>query len=53
MVPCTVEELAAADLVVVLVDHPEFALDDIADHARLVFDTKGCLRGRTYRGETL
>ena len=53
VVPCTVEEIAAADLVVVLVDHAEFPLDDIADHARLVLDTKGCLRGRTYRGETL
>ena len=36
---CSVEEIAAADLVVVLVDHPELPLDDIAEHARLVLDT--------------
>jgi UDP-N-acetyl-D-glucosamine dehydrogenase len=53
VVPCTVEEIAAADLVIVLVDHPELPRDDVADHARLVLDTKGCLRGRTYRGELL
>jgi UDP-N-acetyl-D-glucosamine dehydrogenase len=53
VVPCTVDEIAAADLVLVLVDHPVLPLDDVADHARLVLDTKGCLRGRSYRGETL
>jgi UDP-N-acetyl-D-glucosamine dehydrogenase len=53
VVPCTVEELAAADLVVVLVDHPELPLDDIAEHARLVLDTRGCLRERAFRGELL
>jgi UDP-N-acetyl-D-glucosamine dehydrogenase len=53
VVPCTVDEIATADLVVVLVDHPGLPLDDVADHARLVLDTKGCLRGRSYRGETL
>jgi UDP-N-acetyl-D-glucosamine dehydrogenase len=53
VVPCTPAELAAADLVILLVDHSELPLDDVADHARLVLDTKGCLRGRTYRGELL
>jgi UDP-N-acetyl-D-glucosamine dehydrogenase len=53
VVPCTIEEIEAADLEVVLVDHPEFPLDDVADHARLVLDTKGCLRGRPHRGELL
>ena len=53
VVPCTVEEIAAADLVIVLVDHPELPLDDVADHGRLILDTKGCLRGRSYRGELL
>jgi len=53
VVPCTVEEIVAADLVIVLVDHPELPLDDVADHGRLILDTKGCLRGRPYRGELL
>jgi UDP-N-acetyl-D-glucosamine dehydrogenase len=53
VVPCTVEEITAADLVVVLVDHPETPLDDIAEHARLVLDTRGCLRERSFRGELL
>jgi UDP-N-acetyl-D-mannosaminuronate dehydrogenase len=49
----TVDEIAAADLVVVLVDHPGFPYDDLAEHARLVLDTKGCLRPRRFRGESL
>jgi nucleotide sugar dehydrogenase len=53
VVDCTVEEIAAADLVLVLVDHPELPLDDVADHARLVLDTRGSLRGRPHRGELL
>ena len=53
VVPCTVDEIAAADLVVVLVEHPELPLDDIAEHARLVLDTRGCLRDRAFRGELL
>ncbi|MFV0258406.1 MAG: nucleotide sugar dehydrogenase [Acidimicrobiales bacterium] len=47
------EELAAADLVVVLVDHPEFDPDLIATHAPLVFDTKAVLAGRRFTGELL
>jgi UDP-N-acetyl-D-mannosaminuronic acid dehydrogenase/UDP-N-acetyl-D-glucosamine dehydrogenase len=53
LVPFSAEEVAAADLVVVLVDHPEFDPDVIADNAPLVFDTKAVLRGRTFRGELL
>jgi UDP-N-acetyl-D-mannosaminuronate dehydrogenase len=53
LVPFTPEQLAVADLVVVLVDHPEFDADVIAEHAPLVFDTKAVLRGRTFRGELL
>jgi UDP-N-acetyl-D-mannosaminuronate dehydrogenase len=52
-VDCSVEELAAADLVVLCVDHPELPYDDIVDHARLVLDTRGRLRGLGFRGETL
>jgi nucleotide sugar dehydrogenase len=52
-VPCSAEELAAADLVVLLVDHPELPYDAIAAHARLVLDTRARLRGRVFRGEVL
>ncbi|MEY3360819.1 MAG: hypothetical protein RL531_538 [Actinomycetota bacterium] len=47
------EALGAADLVVVLVDHPEFDPEVIAAHAPLVFDAKAILRGREFRGEVL
>jgi nucleotide sugar dehydrogenase len=53
VVECTADELAAADLVIVLVAHPELPLDDVAEHARLVLDTRGCLRDRAFRGELL
>ncbi|HEY8546795.1 MAG TPA: nucleotide sugar dehydrogenase [Acidimicrobiales bacterium] len=53
VVECTPEVLAAADLVILLVDHPDFPLDDIATHARLVLDTKGVLRHHTFTGEVL
>jgi UDP-N-acetyl-D-mannosaminuronic acid dehydrogenase/UDP-N-acetyl-D-glucosamine dehydrogenase len=53
VVDCTPGELAAADLVVLLVDHPDFDLDEIAAHARLVLDTKGAMRPRAFVGETL
>jgi UDP-N-acetyl-D-glucosamine dehydrogenase len=52
-VSCTPDELAAADLVVLLVDHPDLPFDDIARHARLVLDTRGRLRGRPITGEVL
>jgi len=47
------DELAAADLVVLLVDHSEFAPDTIAAHSRLVLDTKATLRGTPFNGELL
>jgi nucleotide sugar dehydrogenase len=50
---CTDDELAAADVVVVLVDHPELPYDAICEHARLVLDTKGVMRGRAFCGEVL
>jgi UDP-N-acetyl-D-glucosamine dehydrogenase len=52
-VDCSVEELAAADLVVLCVDHPDLPYEEIAEHARLVLDTRGRLRGIGFRGETL
>lgn len=52
-VPFTAEELAAADIVVVMVDHPSFDPELIATAAPLVFDAKGLLRGREFRGEVL
>ena len=53
VVDCTPAELTAADLVLLLVDHPDFDLDEIAEHARLVLDTKGVMRPRAFTGETL
>ena len=53
LAPFSAEELAAADLVVLLVDHPEFDPAVIAEHARLVLDTKGHLRGVDFPGELL
>jgi nucleotide sugar dehydrogenase len=52
-VDCTPAELAAADLVIVLTAHDDLPYDDIADHARLVLDTRGSLRGRSFRGQVL
>jgi len=52
-VPCSSDELEAADLVVILVDHPDLPYDEIAQHSKLVLDTRGRLRGRTFRGEVL
>jgi nucleotide sugar dehydrogenase len=52
-VACSTEELTSADLVVILVDHPDLPYDEIARHARLVLDTRARLRGRDFRGEVL
>jgi nucleotide sugar dehydrogenase len=52
-VDCTPSELEAADLVVVLTAHEDLPYDLIADHARLVLDTRGSLRGRSFRGQVL
>jgi UDP-N-acetyl-D-glucosamine dehydrogenase len=53
LVPFIADELAAADLVVLLVDHAEFDAATIAQHGRLVFDTKNLLRGQQFVGEVL
>lgn len=53
LVPFTAKELEASDVVVVLVDHPEFDPLVIANHARLVFDTKNIMRGTSFTGEIL
>ena len=45
--------LSSVDLVVVLVDHPEFVPEFIAHHASLVFDSKNHLSGVGFSGETL
>jgi nucleotide sugar dehydrogenase len=47
------EELAASDLVVLLVDHPELPYESIAKNSRLVLDTRARLRDLEFRGETL
>ena len=52
-VGCDAAELQAADLVVILVDQDDLPYDEICEHAPLVFDTKGCLRDRSFRGELL
>jgi nucleotide sugar dehydrogenase len=53
LVDFTDSELAAADVVVVLVDHEEFVPETIARHAPLVFDTRNVLRETVFTGETL
>ncbi len=53
LVEFTPENLADTDLVLILVDHPEFDPAVIAEHAGLVFDTKAIMRGRDFTGELL
>jgi UDP-N-acetyl-D-glucosamine dehydrogenase len=53
LVDLSLEALSDADLVVVLVDHPEFVPEEIASSARLVFDAKALLRGQQFEGEIL
>lgn len=53
LVPFDAAHLTAADLVVLLVEHPEFDPTFIAEHATLVFDAKGALRSTTMNGERL
>ena len=53
MVPFADESLAAADVVVLLVDHPEFDPSVIARSAKVVFDAKGALRGHDLPGDRL
>ena len=53
LVPFGPATMAAADLVVVLVDHAEFDPASIAENSRLVFDTKNLMRGHQFAGEVL
>ena len=53
LVPFGADELRDADLVLLLVDHAEFDPAVIAEHASLVFDTKGHLRRVPFSGEML
>ena len=53
LVDFTPDALAAADVVVVLVDHPEFDPATIAEHAPLVFDAKNIMRDTGFTGEIL
>ena len=52
-VDCSVDEIEAADLVLLLVNHPELPLETIAAHGRLVLDTRHALRDLNFRGESL
>jgi UDP-N-acetyl-D-glucosamine dehydrogenase len=53
LVDFSADELAAADVVVLLVDHDEFDPATIAQHAPLVFDTRNAMRDSEFTGETL
>ncbi len=53
LVEYSAASLRSAEIVAVLVDHPEFDADEIARESALVFDAKGMLRGRTFTGECL
>jgi UDP-N-acetyl-D-glucosamine dehydrogenase len=44
-VDATVEELAAADVVILLTDHDDFDYDAIARHSSYVFDTRRRMKG--------
>ena len=52
-VDCSVEEIEAADLVLLLVNHPDLPLDTIAAHGHLILDTRDTLRDYNFRGRTL
>ena len=47
------DALANCDLAIVLVDHPDFDPGVVCEHAPLIFDTKGSLRGQLLNGEVL
>jgi UDP-N-acetyl-D-glucosamine dehydrogenase len=47
--PLTPDELAAADVVVIVTDHTTVDYDQVAEYARLVVDTRGAMRGRVGR----
>jgi len=52
-VDCSTDEIEAADLVVLIVNHPDLPLDTIAARAHLVLDTRDALRDVEFRGESL
>jgi len=52
-VACAPDELGAADLVVLLVDHPDLPYEQIAAHSRLLLDTRGRMAPGTFKGERL
>ncbi len=52
-VPCDESELQAADLVILLVDHPDLPYETICREASLILDTKGRLRHERFVGEML
>ena len=45
--------LAEMDVVVVVTDHSSIDFDRVAEHARIVIDTRGALRGRTGRSRVI
>ncbi|WP_051062413.1 nucleotide sugar dehydrogenase [Ilumatobacter nonamiensis] len=47
------ERLRSADAVVLLVDHEEFDPAVVAEHARVVLDTRNAMRGHDFTGEVL
>ncbi|MGA1439997.1 MAG: nucleotide sugar dehydrogenase [Ilumatobacteraceae bacterium] len=53
LVPFDELALSSADLVLVMVDHPDFDPARVAATARLVFDAKGLLRGHEFKGVRL
>jgi UDP-N-acetyl-D-glucosamine dehydrogenase len=53
LVKFSAEELAAADVVVVMVDHPQFDADLIVNSAQLIFDTKHFIKQPFTNGEYL
>jgi UDP-N-acetyl-D-mannosaminuronate dehydrogenase len=50
---CDAAEFHAADLLVILLNHPDLPCDEIGELARLVFDAKGCTRDLSFCGELL
>ena len=53
LIDFSADSLAAQDLVVVLVDHPEFMPEIVALESRLVFDAKNLLANFDFEGEVL